>query len=972
MIVFIFLLLLSNIKILISTNIPIDCVFKTPFNNAIYNLSEISVANGGYQISSDKIKYLFNICGIVDLCPFNNSQSCQINSNDNSDEFTNFQTGNYNYGTFEMTDEINDPLTLKYRTSISLKDKDYQFNNSINQCSNRVSIFKFKCIQESSYSNFYKLYATTPPIENKSICSFTYNIESPHSCISKGIYFPTIIENNQQKQQQNEIIEFDSGSEIKIFYSFGNEIIDENFEISFYLKSKSNLKYFKFGNENLKQIYNPNSRTITFKLTIPKSLNSLINLSNDREGYLISVNTTNKTLNDDDDDDDDDVIINEKNIIKKVLFRIPKPIIETITQVDLYSSSGISKVTISGNHFNIDLNSNNGSSSSSGGGDIKVILLNQNCPNVKLLSDKKLTCDLNVNYIRNSYLSSTITYIRIGNVTSDSLNNLFPFLPSWKKCPSKSWFNNNNNNYQINGNNDCSGNGNCDSSLNCICNKGYTSYDCSIKLESESTTTTTTTTTNIIKPETNDFNSFKLTLNKNNGYIISVSHIRILNSLGFQSLTIPITSLSNKNQIKNENGFEFSGTNDDNIFSKFSIKSNYIYNQTTTTTTMTNSFYDYFGTNLPISNNSAIVSLEINNLIQNSISTTVAGGDGNDMIEFLFQIKSIDSRKEIESEIVDNGYILIREKDESNYLLFTLANKYKFSNSFELTNLVATSTLLENQQKPIINNNTAFISIKIPFKNISNSNSFEIGSSFVLHSNTDSINRNSIINDQDSSKWKYYFIGACGVLGIVILLGSLIFIHQRNKVERTIANINLALRKSSRDVMVINPIQQQQQQQQQNQQQQQQQNNNDDNNNESHERIYLGENPMTSSITLSPDYNYNDIIDNYRTTRNDSSPPQPQQPMPQSPPRYNTVVDNPNNSIPNIEIIPRPRSPSTSVPSTSTTSTRDNIEIERNNNLEITDNPIQPKNEEEEEELNDRYNGMKFNTIKVGEGCKTQ
>ncbi|KAM9961045.1 hypothetical protein ACTFIW_010219 [Dictyostelium discoideum] len=953
MIVFIFLLLLSNIKLSISTYIPIDCVFKTPFNNAIYNLSEISVANGGYQISYDKTKYLFNICGIIDLCPFNNSQSCQINSDDNSDEFTNFQIGNYNYGTFEMTNEINDPLILKYRTSISLEDKDYQFNNSINQCSNRESIFKFKCIEATSSSSFYKLYVSQP-IENESTCSFTFNIESPFSCISKGIYFPTIIENNQQ--QQNEIIELDGGNEIKIFYSFGNEIIDENFEISFYLKSKSNLKYFKFGNENLKQIYNSNSRSITFKLTIPKSLNSLINLLNDREGYLISVNTTDKTTNNNNNNNDD--IIDEKNIIKKVLFRIPKPTIETITQVDLYSSSGVSKVTISGNHFNMDLNGN----------DIKVILLNQNCPNVKLISDKKLICDLNVNYIRNSYLSSTLTYIRIGNVTSDSLNNLFPFLPSWKKCPSKSWFNNNNNNnnnnYQLNGNNDCSGNGICDSSLNCICNKGYTSYDCSIKfVDLEST---------IIKPETNDFNSFKLALNKNNGYIISVSHIRILNSLGFQSLTIPITSLSNKNQIKNENGFEFSGTNDDNIFSKFSIKSNYIYNQTMTTTT-TNSFYDYYGTNLPISNNSAIISLEINNLIKSLMSTTV-GGDGNDMIEFLFQIKSIDSRKEIESEIVDNGYILIREKDESNYLLFTLANKYKFSNSFELTNLVATSTLLENQQKPIINNNTAFISIKIPFKNISNSNSFEIGSSFVLHSNTDSINRNSITNDQDSSKWKYYFIGACGVLGIVILLGSLIFIHQRNKVERTIANINLALRKSSRDVMVINPLQQQQQP---NQQQQNQHNNNDNNNNnknnESHERIYLGENPMTSSITLSPDYNYNDIIDSYRTTRNDS--PSPSQPMPQSPPRYNTVVDNPNNSMPNIEIVSKPRSHSTSVPSTSTTSTRDNIEIERNNNnnLEIKDNQMQTKNEEEqEEELDDRHNGMKFNTIKVGEGCKTQ
>ncbi|EGC31776.1 hypothetical protein DICPUDRAFT_82361 [Dictyostelium purpureum] len=207
-------------------------------------------------------------------------------------------------------------------------------------------------------------------------------------------------------------------------------------------------------------------------------------------------------------------------------------------------------------------------------------------------------------------------------------------------------------------------------------------------------------------------------------------------------------------------------------------------------------------------------------------------------------------------------------------------------------------------------------STTIDYSVVSVSSSLDLDTGY-NNTSTNYNSNNSEINSSDEdegwSNWKIAFVVVSGVLGATLIFGTILFVHQRNRVERTIRDINIALKNSQTQPPSPSPS---------------------------------PKNHPTHHPESNPNY-YSDNFENYG-----SRPTQEQQNRaPRSPPpAYSTIVPESNEKI-----------------SISFTSSQTIYEEASSSSNNYNNNNNNDDESDDESEVK-----SKMQTQKVGEGCKTQ
>ncbi|KAM9977057.1 hypothetical protein ACTFIR_010910 [Dictyostelium discoideum] len=435
-------------------------------------------------------------------------------------------------------------------------------------------------------------------------------------------------------------------------------------------------------------------------------------------------------------------------------YEFETPIVETISQP---IRDGVGIVTLTGQNLN-------GSPLITIEGETSI-----KCGNVKFNDVDQITFEITGSPTTTTTTTTTKSedkfynvIINVGGTKSEPF--LMNYLPSGWKCP-----------------NNCSGNGYCDGSLNCICNQGFSGYDCSMLINQ------VLTNANSLPVSTNQQinGSFSMTGNhlKNISFEISLAGV-IIDSDTFKPLQTDFKTFCKDF----DDGFTLDAKN-----SKLSISATAQFNPKILYNS--NNAINYNGIYLDkLSDNSVYLKV----ITASSTITTMKS------LKVIYKVdikvngkilKDNDDDDDDDDDVVTtivstpiNNKILIKHLDSSSCLQIHASNR--FMNYQNMDDNYASLVKMESITTSDINkqdqNNPIYLSINIPFDDLvgdgggdggDNSKfSLEVASTFSVFNEFPTNIRNSHPTLSTADK---FFISFGVVVGMVLLLG-LIFRFRRS------------------------------------------------------------------------------------------------------------------------------------------------------------------------------------------------
>ncbi|KAM9977058.1 hypothetical protein ACTFIR_010911 [Dictyostelium discoideum] len=407
------------------------------------------------------------------------------------------------------------------------------------------------------------------------------------------------------------------------------------------------------------------------------------------------------------------IINGEVNVINKTVEVFPfefdeKPIIESVSQA---TRDGAGFVTISGQNFNYY---------------IPVLTIDEEtswiCGNLSIFSDiDQLICKVNKHPIQDGFYSVVLKKNISYGSSSTSEPFLMNYLPSGWKCP-----------------NNCSYNGHCDGSLNCICNQGFSGYDCSI----------------LINQKLTNANSLPISTNQQRlgSFSMTGNH---LNNMNFQISLIGIITDDSVN------GFTLDAKN-----SSYSISATAQFNPKV----YLNNSINYNGIYLDkLSNNSVYL----------KVNLTTGELNNKDILKVIYKVNLNvnnemlgDLKKSVTISSPINNKILIKHLDSCSCLQIHLSNR--FINNGSINDGYASLVKMESITEQ---NNSIYFSIEIPINNNNNDINSPSGVSLEVASSFSVFNEIIVIEILGTDGNSFIIFS---ILASLVLLFCLMFGFKRN------------------------------------------------------------------------------------------------------------------------------------------------------------------------------------------------
>ncbi|KAM9942576.1 hypothetical protein ACTFIT_005962 [Dictyostelium discoideum] len=309
------------------------------------------------------------------------------------------------------------------------------------------------------------------------------------------------------------------------------------------------------------------------------------------------------------------------------------------------------------------------------------------CGNISIFPDiDQLICKVNKHPIQDRFYNVVLKKIISYRSSYNSEPFLMNYLPSGWKCP-----------------NNCSGNGHCDGSLNCICDEGFSGYDCSILINQ------VLTNANSLPISTNQqrLGSFSMTGNH-------------LNNMNFQISLVGIITDSDTNLEAAETSFKYSTKNSNSVYYKDSVNgftldaknSNYSISATA-------QFNPNVYLNNSINYNGIYLDKLSNNSVYLKVNLTIGELNNKDILKVIYKVNLNvnnqilgDLKKSVTISSPINNKILIKHLDSCSCLQIHLSNRFINNGSINdgYASLVKMESITEQD-------NSIYFSIEIPINN---------------------------------------------------------------------------------------------------------------------------------------------------------------------------------------------------------------------------------------------------------------